>query len=492
MKYRNFMCRFTQIIQSPNPPLYFLERNFFLSLEEIQQFYDWLLKKSETSDLLDIKALALCRMKGAVHKPNSLPLSSIQLSYTFPKNKILDIISEQCQTTNQEVFLIGGCVRDLLLSKEFIDIDCCLETSPNSFVEDLMQKHGGHCDKNPSFGSAHWHMLSGDIIDFTQTREEIYPQKGHLPEVTPCDLTTDLQRRDFTINAMAIPLHTRRKGESIDRVTLELIDPFQGQANLKSQLLRILHPLSFWDDPTRIFRGARYAGRYDLQCTPMTQHALDFALSDITLGQDITWQRIGNEFQNIFLERSPILAWQKLQDWRVIQEWFPSLSKITPLLQKIEEATFLSPEEKLDSYWSTFSLSFTPEERNQQLGMVSQRSRLRKIWVETPLFFEKIQENIELINDHGSFAEIIQKATPAQILALSLFFPQLRFFFDWWRKKGSQIICTIRGKDLLKLGCPKGPLVGRALSAAKRAAWNDYNFDEQIQAAQRIWLEATP
>lgn len=485
------MQHFLHIIQSSNPSLSFLsarEKNITLSKDENQQFYDWLseyIEKLDSYDLEDIKALALCRTSGAIHKATALRLYSVNLPCIFPESKLVNIISEHAQKTKQEVFLIGGCVRDLFLGKPFFDIDCCLEASPDIFVDALIQKHGGYYDKSLRFGAVHWHTVDGEVIDFTQTREETYPKKGQLPNVTPSTLEADLQRRDFSINAMAIPLHLHK----ID----QLIDPFHGISDLKNKILRILHPLSFWDDPTRIFRGARYAGRYNLQCATLTKQCLTFALSAIVLGKDISWQRIGQELTLIFQEPYPLLAWKKLEEWGVLAEWFPAWRQIHPLLE-ILSAEYSHPTavEKLHSYWIILSLSLSTQERQTQIDMISQNKIIRHLWINTPLLLERLQQNNEKQQDRGDFAEIIQEASQAQLFALSLFLPELQHLFDWWKKEGSQISCKLQGKDLHALGCPRGPLFGKALSVAKRAAWNGLSFQEQIEEAKKVWLEAPP
>ena len=475
------MEQFLQLIQKPSPALYFLENKHTLSPIERQHFHDWLLDRAECCEVVDIRAMAYCRMNGAVHTPPLSVLTFIELPTSVPQQNEIQKISALCRDRNQHVFLVGGCVRDRMLGKDFVDIDCCLEADPVAFVDALMQKHGGHCDTAARFGAVHWHSSAQKTIDFTQTRQEIYPQKGQLPQVKPASIDIDLRRRDFTINAMAIPLHPEKKGL--------LLDPFQGLSDLQSKRLRILHPLSFWDDPTRIFRGSRYAARYGLRCSRMTARALSFTLEEIQLGVDISWQRIGQELSLILLEKHPLQAFQKLEEWGVLRKWFPAWSNILPVFSKIQEDyPYDSTIEKYQIYWIALSLPLSAEERKYMLGMVSQRPVIRKLWIETALIMERLLRRKKSLHSWGEFGEVVQNASREQIVALSLFFPELQSYFDWWQKEGHHIVCAVSGNDLLQLGCPKGPLVGRSLAAARRAAWNGLGPDAQRQEAQKVWL----
>lgn len=477
------MYRFKELIQAPNPSQKFLQDPSPLSTEEVQAFYDYLLENKELCKFLDCKAMALCRNMGAAHKERLPALELCTLSKPYPTNKILDLIATECKELGQEVFLIGGSVRDFLLGTASLDIDCCMETDPYLFVEHLCQKYGGSSESYSAFGSIHWNAPSGEVIDLTQTRTEVYPQKAHLPKVSPAALATDLLRRDFTINAMALPLHTERKDT--------LLDPFQGQSDLRQKILRTLHPLSFWDDPTRIFRGARYAGRYDLQCSKMTAEAIQFALQDCKLGTDISWQRIGNELERIFQEKDPISAWHFLEKWKLLEHWFPSWQEALPYLIQVQETTELDQIDRQEAFWAILSIFTAKEERKTREALVSQKPKLRRQWREAPLLQKQLLEDTERFEDHGLFGEFIDKLLPNQTFVLALFFPQLYSQFIWWTQEGQLITCKIRGQDLLAKGCPQGLLIGKALSEAKRTAWRGGSPEKQMLSAQKVWLEVS-
>ncbi len=154
------------------------------------------------------------------------------------------------------VYLVGGAVRDLLLGRGRADIDLVVEGDAAALATRL----GGEVVEHERFATAKAD-LDGHEVDIATARAESYPHPGALPEVQPtAGIADDLARRDFTINAMAIPL----------RRDPELIDPHRGREDLEAGLLRVLHGGSFEDDPTRALRAARYAARFDFELEPET------------------------------------------------------------------------------------------------------------------------------------------------------------------------------------------------------------------------------
>ena len=152
-------------------------------------------------------------------------------------------------------------------------------------------------------------LEQGDVkIDVAQTRAESYPAPGALPEVRPASIAEDLARRDFTINAMALPL-------SEDG---ELLDPHGGLGDLRAGVLRVLHDRSFLDDPTRALRAARYAARFGFELEPETERLLrDADLS--TVSED----RIDNELRRIAAEDDPAAALRLIAEWGVMPSLDP-------------------------------------------------------------------------------------------------------------------------------------------------------------------------
>jgi len=186
---------------------------------------------------------------------------------------------------DNNLYYVGGVVRDELLNKDSIDIDFCYEGNAISFAN---QKNLDIIKRNPDFGTVRVNINNREI-DIASTRTEIYPQKGHLPKVNNigCSLKEDLKRRDFTINAMA-----KRTTDN------ELIDYFNGSSDIDKKVLRVLHKESFIDDPTRIIRGLKFSVRFDFELSPETKQLQDNYLNNICY--DMSYHRVRKELIETF------------------------------------------------------------------------------------------------------------------------------------------------------------------------------------------------
>ncbi len=174
------------------------------------------------------------------------------------------------ESLNIAVYLVGGAVRDLLLDLPTIDIDLVVEgtVTAGAVGIELATALYGHypearleCFAKYQTASLAW--PDGFALDFATARTEFYPRPGANPEVEASSLRLDLYRRDFTINALAIGLNGVR--------AWQLVDYFGGAIDLKGQLVRVLHPNSFIEDPTRIFRAVRFAVRLGFSIAPQTE-----------------------------------------------------------------------------------------------------------------------------------------------------------------------------------------------------------------------------
>src|SRR3972149_4491725 len=188
------------------------------------------------------------------------------------------------------LFLVGGAVRDVLLGRPSLDLDLVAEGS----ALELLSSLGWEGARTyPRFGTA---KLEGKgwTLDLASARREVYPRPGALPRVTQGSLNEDLWRRDFTINAMAVALAPPSLGE--------LVDPFDGRADLEAGLLRVLHPKSFQAEATRMLRGVRYAGRFGFRLEGETERLLRRDLAHLDA---ISGGRLRRELGHILREGEP-------------------------------------------------------------------------------------------------------------------------------------------------------------------------------------------
>jgi len=185
-------------------------------------------------------------------------------------NKVRSIAAQE----NLRGYLVGGFVRDLILGVKNLDLDIVVEGDGIKFAESLGQQLKAKVIAHKQFGTATLFLKPSLKIDFSGARSEYYPKPAHLPVVRPGSLREDLFRRDFTINAMAIDLSDGK-----------LIDYFGGASDLRNKIIRVLHDLSFIDDPTRILRAVRFEQRYSLSIERQTLSLLKSALRNKMLEQ---------------------------------------------------------------------------------------------------------------------------------------------------------------------------------------------------------------
>jgi tRNA nucleotidyltransferase (CCA-adding enzyme) len=199
------------------------------------------------------------------------------------------------------VYLVGGAVRDLLLGRGRADIDLVVEGDPAALARALGAEP---LAEHSRFGTLKLD-LDGHGIDIAASRRESYVRPGALPTVElGAPIRTDLARRDFTVNAMAVPLSEPR----------ELIDPYDGQADLAAGVLRVIHGGSFVDDPTRGIRAARYAARFGFGIEPGTRELLQ--ATDLST---VTPERRAAELRKLAEEGSAVRALELLAGWGLVR-----------------------------------------------------------------------------------------------------------------------------------------------------------------------------
>ena len=240
---------------------------------------------------------------------------------------IIDLISRQAQDKGLAVFLVGGVVRDLILGMHNVDLDIVTEGDAISFARSMAAKFGGTIHAHPPFGTAKWLIdrhaakamrldegLAPVQVDFATARGETYRTPAALPSVAPADISSDLKRRDFSINALAVQL---------DPSTQEwhILDPHGGRADIDHGLIRVLHDRSFLDDPTRILRAFRFASRFDFRIEAGTESLMRAALP--TLNR-LSGQRIRNELSLAFAEHHPEQIILNLQSLGVFEQIYPA------------------------------------------------------------------------------------------------------------------------------------------------------------------------
>ena len=191
-------------------------------------------------------------------------------------------------------YLVGGAVRDLLLGRRALDLDVVVEGDALVLAREI----GGEIRSYDRFGTCTV-RLDGGLYDLASARRERYPRPGALPEVQPAGIEEDLRRRDFSVNALAVALTGAAAGS--------LLQAPGGVHDLAAGQMRILHPVSFRDDPTRLLRLVRYASRLGFSVEPDTDQLAHEAVGSGAL-DTVSGPRIGTELRLAALEPDPVLA----------------------------------------------------------------------------------------------------------------------------------------------------------------------------------------
>jgi tRNA nucleotidyltransferase (CCA-adding enzyme) len=317
----------------------------------------------------------------------------------------------------QPVYLVGGAVRDLLLGRDRADVDLMVEGEATALAAAL----GGASSEHDRFGTVKVDV-EGHEVDIAGARTETYERPGALPTVNPAaSVEEDLARRDFTINAMAIPL----QGEP------RLIDPHGGRGDLEAGLLRVLHDRSFLDDPTRAIRAARYASRFGFRLEPKTEELL--GETDLTT---VSADRRRAELERLAAEANACDGFELLAEWGVIDlrpGGIELMQTVDSLLQTSHWAEIVPREQALVA---------------AALGPPGAEEVLASMWVPKP----------------GEGVELAERRDPVElILARAMGADWLEHHLTSWRK----IELEIDGDDLIAAGVEQGPAIGRGLRAAR-------------------------
>ncbi len=216
--------------------------------------------------------------------------------------KILKKIVEQADRFKVKAYLVGGIVRDIILDREIFDLDIVLEGDIVFFVHRLAKIFNAEVVVHRKFGTATLYIKGVCRIDFAIARKEYYPYPGALPTVSPGRIKDDLFRRDFTINAMALSINGSTYGE--------LIDLFGGMEDLRAGRIRVLHDMSFIDDPTRIIRAVRFEQRFSFRIERKTLYLIKMELDKNR--DDGIRHRLFAEFKKFFKEEDPAKCIKRL------------------------------------------------------------------------------------------------------------------------------------------------------------------------------------
>jgi tRNA nucleotidyltransferase (CCA-adding enzyme) len=394
------------------------------------------------------------------------------------------------------VLLVGGPVRDLLLGRPLVDVDLLIEDGDPTRAGELAACAAGPDGKvtrHERFGTAELRVGEA-AIDFATARSETYAHAGALPTVAPGDLAQDLARRDFSANALALPLSRAARARHP-----EIVDPFDGVADIAARRLRVLHEKSFHDDPTRALRAGRLGPRLGFTLTPRTRTALRSALRDGCFG-NVSGDRLRRELERVFEDArrglDPAQALRVLDDWHVLGALEPGLClpgeaavPLRRLGRAIADPPWSSPRWRA---WMTgFGVWLAPLPaalRRRALRRFAVRGDPARRVAELPGVTLRAARGIERARGRGAIDALLGGLSEEELFAIYASAPTamrrrvVRYASDDRHRR-----LPITGDDLVAAGL-SGPHLGRAL-ARIRAAFLDgalRSREEALALAQEV------
>ena len=379
-------------------------------------------------------------------------------------HNLLRFSGEVAEELGFNAYLVGGSVRDLLRGEENLDLDIVIEGDGIAFARAFGEKLHAKVRTHQKFGTAQI-FADRTKLDVATARTEYYESPASLPKVETSSIKKDLYRRDFTINTLAVKLNLRDFGL--------LIDFFGGQRDLREKSIRVLHNLSFVEDPTRAFRAIRFAERFGFKISKHTENLIKSTI-EMNLFSMLSGPRLYEELRLSFHETEPAKTLKKLSDYGLLKVIHPNLAfteELEATLRSMQETlswfNLLFLEEKPDKgiFYLMSLLSglkdadmkaaaerLSPPPRIRDIilrGIPQARSILRRFPVNDPVEVHKIFSNLEL--EIVLFLMALSKDRKIQKV-ISHYLTELR-----------NIKTILTGDDLKGMGIQPGPVYSKIL-----------------------------
>lgn len=410
-------------------------------------------------------------------------------SLTTPMRVIIELSGE----LRIPVYLVGGLVRDLLLERPNRDLDIVVEGDGPAFARMLADRLDGRVTVHDAFMTAVVIDREEQHIDVATARSEFYRAPAALPEVRTSALRQDLYRRDFTINAMAIRLGPGKRPE--------LIDFFGGLRDLDDGVLRVLHSLSFIDDPTRALRAVRLEARLDFHISPETLRLLHLALQEGVFAR-VSGGRLRDELCRILGDPDTVLrSLERLEELGILGVLDSALVSKTDWREDIRRTRAALEWARMEGVqlepfpvWRLFLLALTWGQEDSAVdrlvgrlslaredqGALTQRSTLRRA----------ITALSGGLRSSESAALLAPLTEDQRLFLMTALDPHARAGLRRYLVYDRHLELRIRGGDIVENGIPPGPAVGQALARTLAARLDgDLTADQELEYALRVARE---
>ena len=401
------------------------------------------------------------------------------------------------------VYAVGGFVRDILLHRRNLDVDLVVEGDGIYFARRLALDLGGRVRAHKKFKTAVIILPDGQRIDVATARLEYYEHPAALPTVELSTVKMDLSRRDFTVNALAVQLDPEQFGR--------LVDFFGGQKDIKEKTIRVMHSLSFVEDPTRILRAVRFEQRFHFQLGGQTERLIKNA-QRLNMMHKLSGSRVFGELRLILNESKPLACLQRLESFNILESIHPLL-KLDGNRQRILEETervlgwyrllYLDPEPRP---WLVYFLGLCSGYNQSQVHLLAHRLAFPQ---KRENFIQQLRQDISQcreqlgswMQNHGQVSDLFFLLEPLPLEGV--LYLMARGYKDPVRRHLSLYLTQYRGqepditgKDLQQMGLPSGPLyrtiLQRVLAAKLDGKAPDRPAQLEMAAGLARQLDDTP
>jgi tRNA nucleotidyltransferase (CCA-adding enzyme) len=415
-------------------------------------------------------------------------IQKIEAALPGPLLDLLQEASDLAQEMDYALYVVGGFVRDLLLGEPTLDMDLVVEGDAVPLARRLGRRVRARTRSHRQFGTAKL-ILEGregefgiPSLDFATARMEFYAHSAALPEVELSSIKADLHRRDFTINTLAIRLDSGHYGQ--------FLDFYGGEQDLKEGLIRVLHSLSFIEDPTRIMRAARFEQRLGFSIESRTAELIDNALPMLSR---VTGERIRHELYLILDEREPERVLSRLDGLNVLSEIYPLLSWKEELCTCFNQLRQMVAGGK----WDVESKDGGCPEPSLYLALLTyhlSRSELEAVAARLKIFRNDLTLLRQVLDLKESESKLAQPELPNRELYARLRFSSTSARMILWLCTQSERVRqrlwryetelrhvqpTVDGEYLKELGLKPSPVFSKLLNAVR-----DARLDGQIQTEE--------
>jgi tRNA nucleotidyltransferase (CCA-adding enzyme) len=400
------------------------------------------------------------------------------LKLELPENvkEFAKTVGEIAENLGMKAYIVGGVVRDIILGRPVWDLDIVVEGgSAVELAEKVAEHYGVKYHPFEEFKTAH--LKVGDLkVEFATARRERYEKSGAYPEVEPASLKEDIFRRDFTINTMAIALNPDRFGE--------LIDYLGGLKDLQNGTVRVLHSLSFVEDPVRILRGLRFAGRFGFELSKGTKSLMRRAV-ELGVLKNAPKGRIANELRLALREPKFLDILKLYKDYKILEQIFPEGFQWSSIqweeLKRLKNLLEEFPEINIPGWVLLVELllSMKEEDALKVLSELSAPSKVREIYQTVRRDYGKILKTLKgAITPSELLKELKKYPDEVLLLIATKGGEQIEKLVKFYLKELKPFKVKVDVKPFLQKGL-RGKELGEVIEKAK-AEIIDRRFGQQF------------